>query len=312
MVFNEMDHRLPTVDIVFNCYERTYSHVLTEQFIIKTVNDNHFEFNNVFVVINNVENHLEVENIAQNLKNRKIIDDFFFVKDYIDEVLSIVKLKMKYLGRIHYYTDWALIISHIAKSDYVLHWDANLKLIKSGDWITPSLKEFEKNPQIFTAALYTDIHDEAEELTYEKNNQFFIDFFFSDQLFLVKRKTLLKPIYKYRHICQFIYPQVHIAPTFESMLGGFMFRNNRIRILYKKCTYVHEFGGLYYAKNSIFEKIMKFLQNRILYLYHTIFDYRTNRYRSIKQIILNLKQFFSVLTIKKFLDYRHFNMFRKN
>ncbi len=69
------------VDRVFNCFEKTYTQVMNENFIINVCQMNQFQFQNCFIIINNVNDWSLVEQIAKKLLEKGVIQGYYYVED---------------------------------------------------------------------------------------------------------------------------------------------------------------------------------------------------------------------------------------
>lgn len=257
------------VDLVFNIYELTYVKVLNQEYINQIIEQNLFNFENVFVVINNVKNKIYVEEICQNLIKNKTIDDYFFVEEYLDKALSETSLSRKSISKLTHYIDWALVSILVCKSDFLLKWDADANLTSSVDWITPCIQELKKNKNFIVANPLWDkeLKVREKESIFDSEN-FWYTQDFSDQIFLVKRVDFLKPIYEYFHIYSLRYPLAIFGSIFEMRVDSYMRCNNKIRLTYKKAVYTHpDNSGSPYPKRSIIETLTHYTYMLIILSY---------------------------------------------
>ena len=75
------------VDLVVNCYEKTYEKVLTKAYWDSLVEQNRFAFANKVALINNVKNLPEVKRIADNLQASSGIDRYYVVDEQLSKAL---------------------------------------------------------------------------------------------------------------------------------------------------------------------------------------------------------------------------------
>ncbi|HME54891.1 MAG TPA: hypothetical protein VKM55_21985 [Candidatus Lokiarchaeia archaeon] len=285
---------LPPVDIVFNCWEKSYPRVLDESFILKICNQNHFKFKNIIVLINDVENRSQVEEIGQRLINDKIITDYFFVEDYEQQVYQKLGLTREELGYgkhmgFYYITNWVFILPFVAKSKYFVHWDENAELNPEGDWITPCLIELERNPKLLAGTPINTI-DLTREESFSETDDFFIGFMFSDIVFLVNKLKFMQPIYNLRHFYSLRYHMSYIGNIFEMRVDSFMRYADLYRITSKKAVLVHHGPqGIEYPYRTFRERLKAFLYDLVYRAFQLIYNPKTNRYsirpmRFIEQI----------------------------
>jgi len=271
---------MTSVDLIINCYEKTQKKVLDKESIHNVLKQNKYKFKNIFILINNVKDKNAVIDKASKLKTQKIINDYFFVEDYIDKVLKVVKLRKEDLEPIPHYTDWALVAAYVCKSEYLLHWDPDIYLEKPIDWITQSLNELKKNINFFCASpLWKQEENVIRRECYKENSIFIYNDDFSDQIFLVKKENILKPIYKYWHIYSLRFPLAYLGSTFERRIDSFVKETNRTRLIFKKAIYIHpQESGTPYPKKIFLQKIKHYWYMIIIVLYYYWFyPYRNIR-----------------------------------
>jgi len=269
------------VDLIINCYEKTYERVIKKEFIQKILDQNEFSFKNIFVVINNVKNKELVENIAVKLKKDWFISDFFGVEDYLNKALKECNLIKKDILDLVNYTNRALVCGYIAKSEYFVHRDPDLYLENFTDWITPCIQEMEKNENILIANPLRKWYKDEKKFWFQESNDFYYSYWFSDQLYLAKKNNLLKDIYKYDHIYTSRFPLYPIGKTFEARIDAYMRKKNKIRLVYKKTIYVHQlWKGTPYPKYSMFQYFKRIGMFIIRKIFCKLFyNYTTNKYR---------------------------------
>jgi hypothetical protein len=78
---------------------------------------------------------------------------------------------------------------------------------------------------------------EAEMI--ERHGEFAITRGFSDQLYLVRRADLARPIYHKRCVARMRYPMAHIGYIFESRVDAYMRHNDRTRLVHTGTHYRH-------------------------------------------------------------------------
>ena len=205
-------------------------------------------------IINNVNDRTDAESRAHDLLKAKEIDAYYFVADHIATALKIVGLSVQDLKPIPHFIDWALVIATIPGSEWILHWDAEIKLEHQEDWITPARELMEKEPKILTA------NPNWRQLTLEQETRYTLEDFaigygFSDQLFLARRKDLNATIYNYFCPISLRYPLAHLGSTFEKRIDAYMRNKGRTRATYKKLCYIHpENEGVMHPPANAIEK----------------------------------------------------------
>ena len=242
-----------SIDLAINCYERTYRKVLSPGFFKAIERQNKQVFRKV-AIINNVNDRSDAESRAHDLLKAKEIDTYYFVADHIASALKTVGLNVQDLKPIPHFIDWALVIATIPGSEWILHWDAEIKLEHQEDWITPARELMEKEPGIFTANPNWKQQTLEQETRYTLGD-FAIGYGFSDQLFLTRRKDLNAPIYNYFCPISLRYPLAHLGSTFEKRIDAYMRNKGRTRATYKKLRYLHpENEGVMHPPANAIEK----------------------------------------------------------
>ena len=258
----------PAVDLVMSCYEMTYEKVLSRDHVQRIVDDCRYPFRSRIIVINNVTDRHAVSELAEILKSQDIIQRYVFVEDYIDCVLGQLHLKRADFGRIACYSSALLVSVSVGAAPYVLHWDADVRLLSPCDWITPCLRRLEQSDDALTANPLWNAHYYAMDVirreARQEDEEFLVGYGFSDQLFLARAAELRRPIYKYRHPFSLRYPLAHISPIFEQRIDSYMRRRHRLRLTYKGVSYAHprETEGLSYPNPTRWESSKKFLNRQ--------------------------------------------------
>ncbi len=261
------------VDLIINCYEKTYRKVLDPDFIKNIIDRNRFSFKNVFVVIGNVSDRMAVSKLAEKIVRKKVINDFYFVEDHIETALKKVGLKKKELGRIPWYSDWEYVMLQVCRSEYFLHWDSDIALAKKTDWISPSIIEMERETSYFTACpAWTKNLDDCRKESFQETGDFLIGYGFSDQIYLGRKADFYRPIYRYFHLMSLRYLLVYINRIYESRVDSYMRTHSKFRIVYKKAVYIHPDSKemSHPKKISLWERTKKWLMRRVFLIYITI------------------------------------------
>ncbi len=269
-------------DLIFNCYEKTYKEVLNKEFIEWVVVQNQFSFSNIFVVINNVQDKKTVKSIAENFKKKWIISNYFRVEDHLKTALKKCNLTRLDIRKLTHYIDWGLVCNEIAESEYFVHWDSDVYLENSGNRIEPCMQEMEKNKKILISNPFWTWHHKGNFWS-KKTEDFYYTYGFSDQIYLARKKDLLQDIYKYDHIYTSRFPLYPIAKTFEARIDAYSRKTDRIRLLYRNISYIHEiWKGSPYPKYTIWQYIkwisMFFVRRVFCAL---LYDYTSNTYKFI-------------------------------
>jgi hypothetical protein len=253
----------PTVDVVTSCYEATYRSVLSESYWRRVAAQHGFSFYKRIALINNVESPSIAADMAAGLRANGVIDEWYFVADFIDAALSKVGLRYRDLGRIAHYSTGMFAAVSLCTADYLLFWDADVELLQPHDWITPSLTRLEAEPDLLVANPLWNPHripmQAIRAESQKEDADFFIGYGFSDQVFLARKSDLERPIYNYFHPYSRRYPLAHIAAIFEQRVDSYMRRTGRMRLTYKHAGYCHpqEGEGRFYPGLTFVERCKK-------------------------------------------------------
>jgi hypothetical protein len=250
------------VDLVVNSYERTYRDVLTPGTFARICEHNRFPFARRTALINNVDDREDASRRAQALVDAGELDIFEFVGDHLERGLEVCGLARRDLGRVPYFTDWALAALVLPGPDWLLHWDAELRLAQPIDWITPSIELMERDRRVLLANPAWGDDEDLSRHTSERVGGFALGHGFSDQVFLARRSDLARPIYGERTIARLRYPVAHLGYIFEARLDSYMRRHERLRATYEPATWVHDSTmGVKYPRRSVRETLA-FARNR--------------------------------------------------
>lgn len=257
------------VDLIINTFERTYRKVLTPGFFNDIERQNKFQFTNKIALINNVKDEKDAISRAEQLKETGEINKYYLVKDYINQALSSLGLTKKDLGRIPYYSNCAYVAIILSESEWLVYWDAEIKLKEPYDWINPAIHLMENDSRIMVANPRWNaqgLEKEAREIFPD----WYIGYGFSDQLFLIRRSDFLKPIYKESCLISLRYPLSHIGKVFEQRVDSYMRTHRKLRATFKYATYIHPKNeGESYPAPTTTEKL-KQIRNKSLLKYLAI------------------------------------------
>lgn len=226
------------VDLVLNCFERTYRKLLAPGYIRNIVEQNRFPFRHVTVLLNNIADPAAAEALVQELLRTGEITQWFSVADHLDTALQRTGLTRRRLGKLPFYSDWALVALTVPGSDWIVHWDADVQLQNPVDWITPSLELMFRKNSVATANPCWKNGDVSREERGRDGN-FVISYGFTDQVFLLRRSEFARPIYHHWVPISMRYPVSHVGPYFEQWVDAYMRVNRRERATYIPACFTH-------------------------------------------------------------------------
>jgi hypothetical protein len=234
------------VDLVVNCFERTYREVLAPGHIDAIQRDNGVQFAMRTVLINNVAVRRDAESLAQARRADGEIDRWIFVQDQLDDALNRTQLSRRDLGPVPYFTDWALVGVTADGPDYVLLWDADVRLREPANWVTPAIELMQRDPRILISNPNWEFPN-IDAFTFETDGNFRLGHGASDQVMLGRRSELGRPIYGDRTLALRRYPVSHLADIFEARIDSHLRRSGRLRASYAPVVYLHgtEMGTSY-------------------------------------------------------------------
>jgi len=226
------------VDLVINCYERTYRSVLAPGFVSRVTNDCSYPFARRTILLNNIHDMEDARRRAQELIAAGEIDQINLVEDHLDEALSVTGLTRKRLGKIAHFSNWALTALVIPGHDFMVHWDAEIRMVQPYNWIDPALQLFAADTRVAVANPLWVSGEHSPEFR-ERSGDFALSYGFCDQVFLIDRREFARPIYDHWVPIALRYPVAHISPYFEQMIDSYLRVAGRYRATHMIARYEH-------------------------------------------------------------------------
>lgn len=221
-----------------NVYERTYRTALKPGWYSKIVDDNLVRITDRWVLINNVDDRSSAASLAEELVTSGEIAGYRFVADAIDEGLAVAGLTRRAVRKHPYFLDYGLVMGITGSQPYVLGWDAETFLDHPADWLTPALELMESDPTVFSAGPRWPVRgwDSLPAETVQHRGPWALNHGFSDQVFLVRRGDLARPIY--RHLVPAAFARHANHPrTFEARVEGYQRAKGRYRATHISVAY---------------------------------------------------------------------------
>lgn len=181
--------------LVVNCYERTYRAVLTPGYFPAIQASNRREFDETVALINNVDDHTDARERAEDLVTRGEISSYAFVADHIDTALRAAQLSARVLRVCPFLLDYGLVMPHVVATEWLVGWDAETRLTAPANWIDPSIALMQRDSRIYHASVdwpparAQDAGVEGDAIA--RVGDFALSWGFSDQLFLLRRASLI-------------------------------------------------------------------------------------------------------------------------
>lgn len=101
IIFGKDISKYKKYKVVFStkCWENDWEILLKQKFIKEIIARNNFSFDKKIVLINNVNDKNEVSRYAKICKDKGIIDAYYFVNDYADDVLKYFNISKESFGK---------------------------------------------------------------------------------------------------------------------------------------------------------------------------------------------------------------------
>jgi hypothetical protein len=227
------------VDLVVNCFERTYRHVLAAGFFERVVAQNRLRFARRVVLINNVDDPAQATRLAQDRIDAGEIDAMWAVEERLPQALRRTQLDLRDLGAGAPHSTPSLVAVTLPGAPWVVYWDAEIWLCEPRDWISEALAAMTRDRRILVAAPRWNSPKLEPEVA-ESHPIFDLCFGFSDHVYLGRRAELGSPIYSERCVVRRRYPLAHRGYTFEARLDAYMRHHGRFRALHRTVRYEHD------------------------------------------------------------------------
>ena len=263
------------VDIVVNCYERTWRKTLSKGNILNIINQNNFTFSNRIVLINNVSEKSVVRELAEIRRSEGEIDSFYFVDEEIERAMDMLGLKSSDFGSTFFFSNWAFVAITLPGSEFLLHFDPENTIIPPYlDWITPSVDLMEDDPAVLFCSPWP-IETKAEkpmeikksDILDEKENHLILKpIVFGDSLFLIRKSDFVSINYHERCIASLRYPLSWSEFTFEARVDSWMRHQGcKIGLVRKSFVSQPDNMGVSHPRKLIFsEKLRKFFYRQLI------------------------------------------------
>ena len=258
-----MSDRAPGVDLVVTVYDRTAGDVLTPGTLDEIAAGSAFRFARRTLLVNNVTSREEVQELARERIAAGELQHVAFVAEHLDEALRLTGLTRAELEPIAYFTDWAIVAATMPGPEWVLHWDAEVRMIAPVDWIGPALELMARDRRVMVANPYWNVPT-LEQTTFERDGEFALGHGFSDQVWLARRAELSRPIYHQRSLARLRYPMAHVGHIFEARVDAHLRHSGRLRATHVRATYRHppNMGVSYPPRTRA--QTLRYVRNRLV------------------------------------------------
>jgi hypothetical protein len=228
------------ISLVVNSYERTYRRVLTPGFFPTVAADNATEFSEVVALVNNVDDTADALERTEALLAAGEISRVALVADHLDAARRAARLP-KWAFRVRpYFLDYGIVMPHVANEEWVLGWDAEVRMENPTDWTTPAIELMSEDHRVVTAnpnwPERGEVGGSLARETVERIGAWCLNHNFSDQVFLARRRFLASPVYR-----RFSPGAIQRAPdhpfTFEARLEAYLRATRAFRATYEPARY---------------------------------------------------------------------------
>jgi len=217
-----------------SCYEKSYNHVLKNGIFrhnLSLFQDINFEEKTV--IINNVSNHDNINSLIKDFP-----DIYFIFADETPEItLNFFDLSLSDFPIGLYYSLQHFTGIYHTQCDYLFHIseDCGINNLDS-NFIKESIDMLESNEKYIIAMPRWCKDDNAIEKAEPDKNNFFIQYGFTDQIYIIKTKKFKEDIYHYHHPMSERYPK-YGGECFEKRVDSFMRCNQYYGIVHKNYIY---------------------------------------------------------------------------
>ncbi len=223
------------------CYEKDYEFVLRGRRLKESIGNCGHPFEKKILIINNIESRSMVEGLAGQKVCEKIIDEFYFVEDYRDEVLRHFDLTVESFRGGYYYSISELTAIYLCQTPYLLHFSSDSAMEKkySEDWISDAVSVMEKESRYICAnPCWNGKFTEAAGESAGRFGKWYVGHGFSDQCYLIPVSVFKGRIYSESHPASERYPE-YGGELFEKRVDSYMRNHDKYRLTHMEANYRH-------------------------------------------------------------------------
>ena len=231
----------PSVTLETKCWENDWEFLLKTNRIQRLAERCGFEFARKTLLINNVRSPGKVCVAAERLVKTGVISDFHLVSDYETEALDFFGLSKSALGKGYVYSIAELVGIYLSRTEFLLHFSGDSMPAPVGaGWIEAALRAFARDPRVKVANLTWNYkYSEAAAESFAQDDDFYIGYGFSDQMYLVRTSDLRsRRPYHEEHELSARYPE-YGGELFEKRIDSWMRNHDFRRLTYRHGSYEH-------------------------------------------------------------------------
>lgn len=221
------------------CYEKDWEILLKSGRLEAMISRNQYDFDELILYINNVNDPDKVRSYAERLKTRGVITEHVLVDEYANKALAFFGLDREDFRGGYFYSIQELVGIYLCRSEYLLHFSGDSVLENKFQWIDQAIGRMDNDPRIKVATcLWNRKADEAAQESMEQDEDFWVGYGFSDQCYLVKTADFRARIYSETHPASERFP-VYGGELFEKRVDAWMHSHAYLRCVYRHGSYLH-------------------------------------------------------------------------
>ncbi len=246
-----------SVELSVTVWERTWRDCLTPEHFRHIEFDAGRSFDRITVTVNNVDDPIGVRTRMEELIAAGVVDGFVEVAKALPGALAQTGLKLRNLEPLEHYTDHFLVKVCQPGPRFLVHWDTDVRLEQSCDWITPGIDYLQRHRDVAVVSVgWPDTWSmDAERLSVD--GDFDLGYGFTDHLFLVERKRFARRIYRRFAPAAWWYPTSFLAPIFEQRVDAWMRRERLQRATYRPVRYRHDEVMVDHPPRSLLDRVRR-------------------------------------------------------
>lgn len=245
-----------------NIWEGDWRFILSGNYLSELISRCKTDFQSREVIVNNVNDRSKIQKLLEEKVDQDIIDTFYFVEDFIDEVLDHFDLTKDAFEDAYYVSTSELVGIYLCKTKFLLYFKGDSHLYQnSSNWIAEGIQLLNEHKDILVAnPTWNSKFEEAKSESFDEIGNFHLGYGFSDQCFLVRTEDFRQRIYNETHPSSKRYPR---GNPFEAMVNSYMRNHELKRITHKTDCYRHD----NFKSSWIYQKYLplqkRYVKNRL-------------------------------------------------
>ena len=223
------------------CYENDWEYLLKTNYLDVMIKRCNIIFDYKQLIINNVNNKDLVRKYAQRKVDKGVIDNFYFVDDFISDALKQFDIDKTSFGKGYYYSSAELVGIYLTKTKFLVHFssDSIMPGTFKSKWISSACELLDSSTKYVVASACDYNYGNAIGQSTEPNiGDFIVGYGFSDQCYLVRTSDFKSNIYNFKHPDSERYP-TYGGELFEKRVNSFMHVNELLKLTHSEECYRH-------------------------------------------------------------------------